>query len=131
MSSGTGKDISSISHDYDAVVVGASLAGSATAILLGRAGARVALVEKQPDPAAFKRICSHFIQASGVPTVERLRLFEPIMEAGAVRCRRHAWTRGGWIAAPPDRAGQAINLRRERLDPIVREAAASTDGVDL
>jgi len=130
MSSGTGKDISSISHDYDAVVVGASLAGSATAILLGRAGARVAMVEKQPDPAAFKRVCSHFIQASGVPTVERLGLFEPIMEAGAVRSRMHAWTRWGWIEAPPDRAGQAINLRRERLDPIVREAAASTPGVD-
>lgn len=131
MSSGTGKDISSISHDYDAVIVGASLAGCATAILLGRAGARVAMVEKQPDPAAFKRICSHFIQASGVPTVERLGLFEPIMEAGAVRSRMHAWTRWGWIEAPPDRAGQAINLRREVLDPIARETAASTPGVDL
>jgi 2-polyprenyl-6-methoxyphenol hydroxylase-like FAD-dependent oxidoreductase len=57
------------SHDYDAVIVGASLAGATTAILLGRAGASVALVEKQPDPQAFKRICSHFIQASGVPTI--------------------------------------------------------------
>jgi 2-polyprenyl-6-methoxyphenol hydroxylase-like FAD-dependent oxidoreductase len=39
---------------YDAVIVGASLAGCTTAIALGRAGARVALVEKRPDPAAFK-----------------------------------------------------------------------------
>ena len=119
------------SHDYDAVIVGASLAGATTAILLGRAGASVALVEKQPDPQAFKRICSHFIQASGVPTIERLGLLEPIMEAGGVRSRMHAWTRWGWIEAPPDRAGLAVNLRRELLDPMVREAAAATPGVDL
>jgi 2-polyprenyl-6-methoxyphenol hydroxylase-like FAD-dependent oxidoreductase len=128
---GTGSETPSISHDYDAVVVGASLAGCTTAILLGRAGARVALVDKQPDPAAFKRVCSHFIQASAVATVRRLDLFEPIMEAGGIRSRMHAWTRWGWIEAPPDRAGLAINLRRERLDPIVREAAAATPGVDL
>ena len=123
--------VSSGSHDYDAVVVGASLAGCASAILLGRAGARVALVEKQPDPRAFKRICSHFIQASGVPTIERLDLLEPIMEAGGVRSRMHAWTRWGWIEAPPDRAGLAVNLRREVLDPMVREAAAASPGVEL
>ncbi len=68
--------------DYDAVIVGASLAGCATAIGLGRAGASVALVEKRPDPAAFKRICSHFIQASAVPALDRLGLLEPIVEAG-------------------------------------------------
>ncbi|MGE5527458.1 MAG: FAD-dependent oxidoreductase, partial [Methanosarcina sp.] len=53
--------------NYDAVIVGGSLAGCATAIGLGRAGLRVAVIEKQPDPDAFKRTCSHFIQASGVP----------------------------------------------------------------
>jgi menaquinone-9 beta-reductase len=117
--------------DYDAVIVGASLAGCATAILLGRAGARVALVEKRPDPRAFKRICSHFIQASAVPTLERLDLLGPIMAAGAVRPRTRAWTRWGWIVAPPERAARGVNLRRERLDPLVREAAATTPGVEL
>lgn len=128
---GTGSENPSISHDYDAVVVGASLAGCTTATLLGRAGARVALVDKQPDPVAFKRVCSHFIQASAVSTVERLDLLEPIMAAGGIRSRLHAWTRWGWVEAAPERAAQAINLRRQRLDPIVREAAASTLGVDL
>jgi flavin-dependent dehydrogenase len=117
--------------DYDAVIVGGSLAGCSTAILLGRAGARVAVVEKQPDPDAFKRVCSHFIQASGVPAIERLGLLDPIMEAGGVRSRIHAWTRWGWIEAPPEEAGQAVNLRREVLDPLVREAAAETEGVEM
>ncbi|HEU4944241.1 MAG TPA: NAD(P)/FAD-dependent oxidoreductase [Solirubrobacterales bacterium] len=117
--------------DYDAVIVGASLAGCATAIALGRAGASVALVEKQPDPAAFKRMCSHFVQASAVPALERLDLLEPIMEAGGLRSRMRAWTQWGWIEAPPSRAREAVNLRRERLDPLIRETAAATPGVEL
>jgi len=80
---------------YDAVIVGASLAGCATAIQLGRAGLSVALIEKQPDPRAFKRMCSHFIQASGVPAIERLGLLEPIEAAGGLRPQMHMWTRCG------------------------------------
>lgn len=117
--------------DFDAVIVGASLAGCAAAIALGRSGAHVALVEKRPDPAAFKRICSHFIQASAVPALDRLDLLEPIMEAGGVRSAMRAWTPWGWIEAPPSKAREAINLRRELLDPLLREAAAATPGVEL
>lgn len=119
------------SPDYDVVVVGASLAGCAAAIQLGRDGARVALVEKSPDPGAFKRICSHFVQASAVPTLERLDLLDPIMEVGGIRSRMRARTPWGWIDPAPDRAGYAVNLRRELLDPLVREAAAATPGVEL
>src|SRR6476646_7210792 len=116
--------------DYDVVVVGASLAGCAAAIELGRAGQRVALVEKQPDPNAFKRMCSHFIQASGVPAIERLGLLEPIEAAGGLRPQMHMWTRWGWVEAPADRAGRGVNLRREVLDPLVRSTAAETPGVE-
>jgi 2-polyprenyl-6-methoxyphenol hydroxylase-like FAD-dependent oxidoreductase len=117
--------------DYDVVIAGASLAGCASAILLGRAGFSVALVEKKPDPSAFKRVCSHFIQASGVPALERLDLLDPIMAAGGLRSSMRAWTPWGWIEAPPEHAGRAVNLRRELLDPMLREAAASTAGVEL
>src|SRR4051794_9521876 len=117
--------------DYDVAIAGASLAGCATAILLGRAGFSVALVEKKPDPDAFKRVCSHFIQASGVPALERLDLLDPIMAAGGLRSTMRAWTPWGWIEAPPEHAGRAVNLRRELLDPMLRDAAASAPGVEL
>jgi 2-polyprenyl-6-methoxyphenol hydroxylase-like FAD-dependent oxidoreductase len=118
--------------DYDVAIVGASLAGCSAAIMLARSGARVALVEKSPDPKAFKRVCSHYIQSSGVRPLERMGLIEPMMQAGAIRSRACAWTRWGWIDPPatstlPD----GINLRRERLDPLIREIAAETPGVDL
>lgn len=115
---------------YDAVIVGGSLAGCAAATLLGRAGARVALVEKQPDPKAFKRMCSHFIQASGVPTLERLGWLEPIYAAGGIRTRVQAWTRWGWIKPPPP-GNVCVNLRREVLDPLIKERTAAEPGVEL
>jgi len=121
----------SSSNQYDAVIVGGSLAGCTAAIFLGRKGLRVAIVEKQPDSAAFKRMCSHFIQAGGVPTIERLGLLEPIEEAGGVRSRIRAWTPQGWVVAPPEKAGLCLNLRREKLDPMLRATAADVPGVDL
>ena len=121
----------SSSSDSDAVIVGGSLAGCTAAIFLGRAGAKVAVLEKQPDPAAFKRMCSHFIQASAVPTLERMEMLEPIEAAGGTRPRFQAWTPWGWIKPPPERAGVGVNLRREVLDPLLREHAAATPGVEL
>jgi flavin-dependent dehydrogenase len=118
--------------DFDAAVVGASLAGCTTAMLLARAGARVALIEKRADPQAYKKICSHFIQSSAVPTLERLGLMGELEAAGAVRSRFRMWTRWGWIVAPEHASVPAsLNVRRSTLDPIVRAAAAGTAGVEL
>jgi len=123
--------IISTGADYDAVIVGGSLAGSSAAILLARAGARVALVEKHADPQAFKRICSHYIQASGVPAIERLGLLEPALAAGAQRSHLRMWTKWGWIVPPRDPRNAGLNLRREKLDPLLRATAAQTPGVEL
>jgi 2-polyprenyl-6-methoxyphenol hydroxylase-like FAD-dependent oxidoreductase len=131
MASSERDDGKGTTRSYDAVIVGGSLAGCTTAMMLGRAGARVAVVEKSPNPAAFKRICSHFIQASAVPTLERLDLLGPMTEAGAVRSRFHMRTRWGWIDTPAEHGTPAINLRREKLDPLVREHAAATPGVEM
>jgi menaquinone-9 beta-reductase len=118
--------------DYDVAIVGASLAGCATAILLARTGGRVALIEKSPDPKAFKRICSHYIQSSAMPTIERLGLLEPMLRVGALRSRARLWTRWGWIEPPENSTvTSGINLRREKLDPLIRELAAETPGVEL
>jgi 2-polyprenyl-6-methoxyphenol hydroxylase-like FAD-dependent oxidoreductase len=121
-----------ISTRYDAVVVGASLAGCASAIMLAREGARVALVEQRPDSDAYKKICSHYIQSSAVASLERLGLLEPMIGAGAVRSRVRLHTPWGWIE-PPGKSSvpSGVNLRREILDPLIRETAASTPGVDL
>jgi len=118
--------------DYDVAIAGASLAGCTTAILLARAGLRVALVEQRPDANAFKRICTHYIQSSAVPTLERMGLLERMMQVGALRSRARLWTRWGWIDPPAKSiVPSGVNLRREKLDPLIRQMAAETSGVDL
>lgn len=126
------RNILSDTADYDVAIVGASLAGCTAAILLARSGARVALVEKSPNAQAFKRVCSHYIQASAIPTLERLELLEPMVAAGGLRSRGRIWSPWGWVQPPkkslvPD----GVNLRRERLDPMIRQLASDTDGVEL
>jgi menaquinone-9 beta-reductase len=120
---------------YDAVVVGASLAGCTAATLLARAGGRVALLEQRPDLRAYKTVCTHYIQASATPTLERLGLAERIEAAGGVRNCFELWTRYGWVR-PPLAPGYpypcyGYDIRREKLDPMVREMAAETPGVEL
>jgi flavin-dependent dehydrogenase len=117
--------------EYDVAIVGASLSGCTAAILLSRAGARVALIEKSPDPKAYKRICSHFIQASAVPTIERIGLYQPILEAGGLRSRFHSRTPWGWIEPTEKREAYCLNLRRSLLDPMLRETAAAEPDVEL
>jgi 2-polyprenyl-6-methoxyphenol hydroxylase-like FAD-dependent oxidoreductase len=118
--------------EYDVAIVGASLAGCAAAIAYGRAGLSVALLEKRPDPAAYKRICTHYIQASAVGSIERLGLLEPILAEGAQLSRLRLHTPVGWIEPPlKSRVPSGVNLRRERLDPLIRRVAADTPGVEL
>ncbi len=121
-----------MAQEHDAIVVGASLAGCTAAVFLARAGARVALVEKHADPAAFKRVCGHYLQPGAVPVLERLGVLDEVQVAGAQRGRARVWTRYGWIGdGLPDAARESLNLRREVLDPIVRGTAAETPGVTL
>jgi flavin-dependent dehydrogenase len=117
--------------EYDAAIVGASLAGCTAAIMLARAGAKVALIEQRPDADAFKRICTHYIQSSAVATLERAGLLEPMVRAGALRSRGRLWTRWGWVAPRRSSVPSGVNLRRERMDPLVRRIAAETPGVEL
>lgn len=115
---------------YDAAVVGASIAGCTAAILLAREGASVALIERHNDPDAYKALCTHFIQPSAVPTMERLGLLPLIQEAGAVPNEIDLWTRWGWIRTPGG-VPHGYNIRRETLDPMLRRLATETPGVDF
>ncbi len=123
------------SSEYDVAVVGASVAGCTTAALLGRAGATVALLEQRPDPAAYKTVCTHFIQSSATPTIERLGLADQIETAGGIRNSAQIWTRYGWIRPDLDddyrHPRYGYDIRREKLDPMLRELAGETTGVDL
>lgn len=116
---------------FDVAVVGASIGGCTAARLYGLAGLRVALIERRPDPAAYKVICTHAILSSAVPTMERVGI-APLIEArGAVRTYPAAWSPyGGWMRMPTD-VPYGYGVTRQTLDPLLRQLAAETPGVEL
>ncbi|MGA5822027.1 NAD(P)/FAD-dependent oxidoreductase [Kitasatospora sp. NPDC094028] len=121
--------------DFDVVISGASLAGSAAAILLARRGARVALLERRSDPDAYRVLCTHSVHASAYSVLDDLGLLPALEKAGAVRNTSRWYIRWGWIeptdvlTAPGLPSG--YNIRRSVLDPMIRSRAAQTPGVEL
>jgi 2-polyprenyl-6-methoxyphenol hydroxylase-like FAD-dependent oxidoreductase len=124
-------DPMSIDTRFDVVVVGASIAGCTAARLFALAGARVALVERRPDPTAYKVVCTHNVLSSAAPTIERLGLAAPLDARGAIHTHPEVWTpSSGWIRFPTD-VPHGYGITRATLDPMLRELAANTPGVDL
>ena len=123
-------------YSYDVVIVGASIAGCTAATIFGRAGLRVALIEKQKEVNAYKKLCTHFIQPSAVPTMERLGICDRIEAEGGVRTGASLWIPYGkhWLKPFEDDGlypHYGYNIRREKLDVILRETAMMTKGVDF
>jgi 2-polyprenyl-6-methoxyphenol hydroxylase-like FAD-dependent oxidoreductase len=119
----------------DVAIVGASLAGCTAATLFARRGLRVALLERQADPEASKRICTHFIQPSATSTIDRLGLAPAIEAAGGVRNALDVWSRFGWIRVVPESPDFPLpygySIQRAKLDPLVRGLAAAEPNVAL
>ncbi len=121
---------------YDAVVVGASAAGCTAATLYARQGLKVALVDRESSPDYYKKICNHFIQPFAVHTFKRLGIVDALEAAGALRNGDiRVYTRWGLIHATPDSRSthqpHGYNIRRLKLDPMLRAMAAGTAGVDF
>ncbi|GAA1407899.1 NAD(P)/FAD-dependent oxidoreductase [Oerskovia paurometabola] len=111
---------------WDVVVVGASLAGCATAIHFSKMGHRVAVVEKRVTAVEhYKQLCTHFIQPHAAPLLAPLGLEHLLDPARSVMTRGLFVTPGGTIDASygDDPSARALNLERRVLDPAIREAA--------
>jgi len=65
---------------YDAVVVGGRVAGASTALLLARAGARVALVER--GRRGTDTVSTHGLMRAGVLQLSRWGVLEQVVSAG-------------------------------------------------
>ncbi len=65
---------------YDVIVVGARVAGAATAMLLARAGLRVLLLDRARFPS--DAVSSHQVQVPGVALLEQWGVLAPLLAAG-------------------------------------------------
>ncbi|MDX1523786.1 MAG: NAD(P)/FAD-dependent oxidoreductase, partial [Anaerolineae bacterium] len=116
---------------YDVAIIGASVAGCSAAILFARKGLRVALIERNPDIDAYKKVCTHYIQATATPVLKKLGVDKAIEAAGGIRNGIDVWTRYGWIKPVPNNQFYGYNIRRQVFDPMLRRQAAATPNVDF
>jgi 2-polyprenyl-6-methoxyphenol hydroxylase-like FAD-dependent oxidoreductase len=120
-------------HDYDAIVVGARLAGSATALLLARQGRRVLLVDRATFPS--DTLSTLVIQPAGVAALGRLGVLDAAV-AGAPPIERFSFDFGpvtltGRPSAPDGTPDATVYApRRTVLDTALVEHAAKA-GVEV
>lgn len=112
---------------YDAVVVGARVAGASTALLLARAGAKVLLLER--SPYGSDTVSTHGLMRAGVLQLSRWGLLDDVVAAGTPPITRTLFHYPD--AAPVRisiRASQGVTAlyapRRQVLDRILVDAAA-------
>jgi flavin-dependent dehydrogenase len=117
---------------HDVVVVGARVAGSATAMLLARLGHDVAVVDQATFPS--DTVSTHSIARSGVVQLYRWGLLEAVLDSGAPAIRQVTFNAGGESVTRviKDKAGVDLVVapRRYVLDTILASAAEHA-GADL
>ena len=77
---------------YDVIIVGARVAGSATALLLARRGLKVLLLDRATFPS--DTLSTHQVQVPGVARLARWGVLDQIMEAGTPAIRNVQFDQG-------------------------------------
>jgi 2-polyprenyl-6-methoxyphenol hydroxylase-like FAD-dependent oxidoreductase len=110
---------------YDAIVVGARVAGSPTAMLLARKGYDVLLVDRATFPS--DTISTHLVHPPGVAALERWGLLDGVVATGCPAIDTYAFDFGPFTlsgAPGSDEAKVAYGPRRTVLDKLLVDAAA-------
>jgi flavin-dependent dehydrogenase len=122
-----------MTNDYDVVVVGARVAGASIALLLARAGARVALVDRAPY--GTDTLSTHALMRAGVHQLHRWGLLDHVVATGVPAIRRTTFHYSdGESVEVAIRSSAGVPAlyapRRHVLDRILVDAAAAA-GVDV
>jgi flavin-dependent dehydrogenase len=119
-------------NTFDAIVVGARVAGAPTAMLLARRGYRVLLVDRATFPS--DTMSTHLVHAPGMDLLHRWGLAERVIATGCPPVTGYRLDLGPFaIAGAPrgtEAAPHAFAPRRLLLDAILVDAAAEA-GADV
>ena len=114
-------------HENDVVVVGARCAGAVTAMLLGRLGYRVTVVERGRIPS--DTLSTHGIARGGVVQLANWGLLGQVLASGAPAIRQVVFRADGTeevrTVKPRDRVDHLVAPRRYILDHILAGAAVT------
>ena len=125
-----------LDQPYDALVVGARIAGATVAALLGDAGYRVLLVDRASFPSAT--LSTHFFRGAGLLAVlSRLQLLDSVLALGAPplrHCYYYSPQTAVPLVGPPQEPGELcydLSVRREALDALLLQRAKRASTVEM
>jgi 2-polyprenyl-6-methoxyphenol hydroxylase-like FAD-dependent oxidoreductase len=114
--------------DYDVIVVGTRVAGSATALLLARQGVRVLAVDRARFPS--DTLSTHQIQLPGVALLQQWGLLDAVVATSCPPATRVTFDAGPAVLRGEYPTFQSVDAvyspRRTLLDAILRDAAAGS-----
>jgi 2-polyprenyl-6-methoxyphenol hydroxylase-like FAD-dependent oxidoreductase len=120
-------------QEFDVIIVGARVAGSAAAIMLARSGLRVLLLDKAAFPS--DTISTHIVLSGGAQVLSRIGAMERLERAGGCRFGSMRTLGPGFDfradlqAAGNDQRG--LCLGREKMDAAMLELAGNFDRVTI
>jgi len=110
---------------HDVIIVGARVAGSATALLLARAGLKVLVVDRATFPS--DTLSTHQVQLPGVARLARWGVLGAVLEAGTPMTRDVRFDQGDAVITGRYPAYQGVDAmcspRRTVLDRVLVDAA--------
>ncbi|HVD01771.1 MAG TPA: FAD-dependent monooxygenase [Candidatus Dormibacteraeota bacterium] len=112
--------------EYDALIVGARVAGASLALLLAKQGRRVLLVDRDRFPS--DTLSTHFVAFNGIGLLARLGVLGDVEAAGFRRISRHrTWVEDVLLEVPAGPSGAySLAPRRDVLDSVlVKHAVAA------
>jgi flavin-dependent dehydrogenase len=121
-----------LSPTYDVIVVGARVAGAATAMRLAQNGLRVLVVDRSRHGA--DTLSTHALMRGGVMQLQQWGLLDRIVEAGTPPVRSSTFRIGSDEIVIPIKPSHGVDAlyapRRTVLDPILVDAAVAA-GADV
>ncbi len=121
----------STAGEYDAIIVGARIAGAATALGLARRGARVLLLDAATFPS--DTLSTHLLWSDALAALDRLGLLDATLATGAppIERIRLAFGRHGNEAAIPTQGDlpPLMSVRRIVLDELLLDRVRRTPGI--
>ena len=110
---------------YDVIIVGARVAGSATAMLLARRGLKVLVVDRATFPS--DTLSTHQVQVPGVARLARWGVLDAVLAAGTPLTRSVRFDQGEAVFTGRypayDGADVMCSPRRTLLDQVLVDAA--------
>jgi 2-polyprenyl-6-methoxyphenol hydroxylase-like FAD-dependent oxidoreductase len=125
-----------VEEDVDVLIVGARVAGSVLAAVLGQDGRKVLVVDRATFPSGT--LSTHFFRGEGcVGVLRRLGVLEEVLALGCpplVREYNADAIDGSYTVDPPQTPGEVgfnLSVRREPLDAILVERARREPTVEV